>query len=85
MGKHPREIFKNTYFKEHLCKDASELTLWSIVWNFVSGLHLKPSQLSNITKIPMAFKSEFILFDHTGNAIDENVQQQQLNQYINIY
>ena len=33
----------------------------------------------------MAFKSEFMLFDHTGNAIDENVQEQQLNQYINIY
>ena len=29
-----------------------------IVWNFVSGSHLKPSRLSNITKIPVAFKTE---------------------------
>ena len=29
-----------------------------IVWNFVSGLHLKSSQLSNITKIPVTFKTE---------------------------
>ena len=27
-----------------------------IVWNFVSGLHLKPSWLSSITKIPVTFK-----------------------------
>ena len=57
-GKHPCEIFKNTYFKENLHTAASELTLRSIVWNLVSGLHLKPSRLSNITKIPVAFKSE---------------------------
>ena len=56
MGKLPCEILKNTYFKEHLYTAASELTLRSIVWNFVSGSHLKPSQLSNITKIPVAFK-----------------------------
>ena len=29
-----------------------------IVWNFISGLHLKPSWLSNITKIPVAFNSK---------------------------
>ena len=38
MGKHLCEIFKNTYFEEHLCLAASEL-------NFVSGSHLKPSRL----------------------------------------
>ena len=27
MGKHLCEIFKNTYFEEHLCTAASELTL----------------------------------------------------------
>ena len=37
---------------------ASELTLRSIVWNLASGSHLKPSRLSNITKIPLPFKSE---------------------------
>ena len=31
-----------------------------IVWNFVSGSHLKPSRLSNITKTPVAFKPEFL-------------------------
>ena len=29
---------------------------WFIVWNFVSGSHLKPPWLSNITKIPVSFK-----------------------------
>ena len=29
MGKHLCEIFKNTYFEEHLCTAASELTLQS--------------------------------------------------------
>ena len=28
-GKHLCEIFKNTYFGEHLRTNASELTLWS--------------------------------------------------------
>ena len=28
----------------------------AVVWNFVSGLHLKPSELGNITIIPVAFK-----------------------------
>ena len=28
-GKHLCEIIKNNYFEEHLCKAASELTLWS--------------------------------------------------------
>ena len=52
------EIFKNTYFEEHLCRAASELTLESDVRNFVSGKSLsKPSWLGNITKIPVAFKS----------------------------
>ena len=45
MGKHPCEIFKNTFFKEHLRTAASELALRSIVWKFVSGSHLKPSRL----------------------------------------
>ena len=58
MGKLPCEILKNTYFKEHLHTAGSELTLRSIVWNFVSGSHLKPSRLSNITKIPITFKSK---------------------------
>ena len=58
MGKYQCEIFKNTYFKENLHMAASELTLQSIVWNLVSGLHLKPSRPSNITKTPVAFKSE---------------------------
>ena len=30
-----------------------------IVWNFVSGSDLKPSRLSNVAKIPIAFKSSF--------------------------
>ena len=51
----PCEIFKKTYFEEHLQTTASELTLQSILWNFVSRLHLKTSRLSNITKIPVAF------------------------------
>ena len=29
MGKHLREILKNSYFEEHLFTAASELTLWS--------------------------------------------------------
>ena len=41
------KIFKNTYFKEHLQTAASELILQS---------HLKPSRLSNFSKIPVAFK-----------------------------
>ena len=41
------KIFKNTYFEEHLRTAASELTLRS---------YLKPSRLSNITKIPVASK-----------------------------
>ena len=51
MGKHLCEIFKNTYFEEHLCLAASEL-------NFVSGSHLKPSRLGNITKIQVTFKPD---------------------------
>ena len=58
MEKHPCQIFKNTFSKENLCTAASELTLRSIVWNLVSGLHLKPSRLSNIMKISVAFKLE---------------------------
>ena len=59
-GKHPYEIFENTYFKEHLRTTASELTLRSTAWNLVSGSHLKPSRFSIITKIPVAFKSELL-------------------------
>ena len=51
----PCEIFKKTYFEEHLQTAASELNLQSILWNFVSRLHLKTSRLSNITKIPVTF------------------------------
>ena len=43
----PVKNFKNTYFEEYLCMAASKLTLRS---------HLKPSQLSNITKIAVAFQ-----------------------------
>ena len=43
MEKHLCEIFKNTYFQEHLHTAASEVTLRSDFWNFVSGSHLKPS------------------------------------------
>ena len=57
MGKHLCEIFKETYFKEHLY-GCFKLTLRSIVWNLISGSHLKPSRLNNITKIPVAYKSE---------------------------
>ena len=39
----------NTYFEEHLCAAASELTLWSDRLE-ISGSHLKPSCFSNITK-----------------------------------
>ena len=53
-GKHLSEIFKNAYFEEHLRTAASKLALQSDCWNFVSRLHLKPSQLNNITKIPVA-------------------------------
>ena len=58
--KHLCEIFKNTYFEEDLRTVAFELTVLLnevIVWNFVSGSHLKPSRL-NITKIPVAFKPD---------------------------
>ena len=55
------EIFKNTYFEEHLYTAASELTLESDIRNFVSGKSLsKPSWLGNITKIPVAFKPELL-------------------------
>ena len=54
-GKHLCEIIKNNYFEEHFCTVASELK-WFIVWSFVSGSHLKPPWLSNITKIPVVFK-----------------------------
>ena len=57
-GKHLYEIFMNIYLKEHLCRAASELTLRNIAWNLVSRLRLNPSRLSDITKIPVAFKSE---------------------------
>ena len=51
------EISKNTFFEEHLRTAASEVTLESDL--FLSGeLLSKPSRLSNITKIPVAFKLE---------------------------
>ena len=43
-------MFKNTYFEEHLCNAASELPLQS---------HLKPSQLSNITKYQSLLNQSF--------------------------
>ena len=54
--KHMYEIYINAYFEEYLLMAASEPALWGNVWNFVSGSHLKPSWLGNITKIPVAFK-----------------------------
>ena len=57
-GKRLYEIFMNIYIKEHLRTAASELTLRNIAWNLVSRLHLNPFRLSDITKIPVAFKSE---------------------------
>ena len=53
MGKHQCEIFKNIFVRL-LLKSLYEV----IIWNFVSGSHLKPSRLSNITKIPITFKSK---------------------------
>ena len=41
MGKHPCEIFKNIYFKEHLRATASELTSRSIVCNNTSGFQIR--------------------------------------------
>ena len=61
-GKHLCETFKNIYFEEHLRTTASELTVVLnevIVWNFVSGSHLKPSRL-NITKMPVALKPDLL-------------------------
>ena len=53
------EIFKNTYFEEHLHMAASGVTLGSYCLGLFSGESLsKPSWLSNITKIPVAFKPE---------------------------
>ena len=47
------EISKNTYFEERLC------TVEVTVLDFISGQSLsKPSWLSNITKLPVAFKPE---------------------------
>ena len=59
-GKDLCQIFKNTYFEEHLHTAASELTLQSDFWNFVFGSHLKPSRHSNITKILVAFKPDLL-------------------------
>ena len=42
-----------------------------IVWNFVSGLHLKPSWLSNITNTPVPFKpklSTYAVYIFNPNA-----------------
>ena len=60
----PLEVFyKKIFLKilqyswEKIC--VRQLLKWLyevIVWNFVSGSHLKPSWLSNITKIPVTFK-----------------------------
>ena len=55
------EIIKNTYFEEHLRTAMNYEMNWLyevINWNFVSRLHLKPSWLNNITKIPVAFKQK---------------------------
>ena len=44
-------IFTGNHLREeHLPTAACQLTLWSDCWKFVSGSHLKPSWLSNITK-----------------------------------
>ena len=61
MGKHLCEIFKNTYFEEHLRTAASELTLESdcfilCFWTVV----FKTILIGNITKIPVAFKSKLL-------------------------
>ena len=56
---------ENTYVKFLRTPVLKNICIWLllnwlyevIVWNFVSGLHLKPSLL-NITKILVAFKSD---------------------------
>ena len=55
-GKHLCEIIKNNYFEEHLCTAASELTLWSDSLFGSLFLDQKQPWLSNLTKIPVAFK-----------------------------
>ena len=50
----PGEIFKNIYFKEHLCTAASELTLQSDCLELCFWIAFK----SNITKIPVTFTPE---------------------------
>ena len=51
-GKHLYGIFKNTYFKEHLCTAASELALWNDCLELCFWIAFD----SDITKIPAAFK-----------------------------
>ena len=52
------EMSKNNYFKEHLCTADSEMTV-GIDSSGLSGESLsKPSLLSNITKIPVAFRPQ---------------------------
>ena len=53
------EIFKNTYFEEHLHTNTSEVTLGNDTLGRFSGQSLsRPSWLNNATKIPVAFKPE---------------------------
>ena len=57
-------IFTGNHLREeHLPTAACQLTLWSDCWKFVSGSHLKPSWLSNITKYQSlsnpSFKTKF--------------------------
>ena len=57
MAKHLCEIFKNTYFEEHLRTAASELTLHSDCLELSFWIAFT-TLLNNITKIPVAFKPE---------------------------
>ena len=56
MEKHLCEIFKNSYFEEHLHTASSELTSWRDCLELCLCIPFKPYWLSNITKIPVALK-----------------------------
>ena len=61
--KHSQENTSAKFLRTPILKNicARLLLNWLyevIVWNFVSRLHLKPFQLSNIAKIPVAFKPD---------------------------
>ena len=57
MGKYQGKSLRTPILKNICVRLLLNWLYEVIVWNFVSGSHLKLSRLSNITKIPVAFKA----------------------------